>query len=337
MSDRLRVSGLSKAFGAVPVLTGIDLEVPAGGLTALLGRSGSGKTTLLRIIAGFGRADAGEVRVGDRDVTGMPSERRRIGYVTQDGNLFPHLTVAGNVTFGLPWRARRRRHRVEELLELVGLDPSYAGRLPHSLSGGEQQRVALARALAPEPDILLLDEPFSALDAELRSSTRRAVAATLRATRTTALLVTHDQSEAMSLADRVAVLRDGVVRQEGTARDVYLHPVDLDVAGFVGEIVDLPATFAGATAATPLGPVALREHAVGSGLAHVRPEQIEPAEDGTEAEVTDVELHGGFGVVRAKCGPVQVTARWPTHLLPQPGSVVRVRVRGAAVLASGEV
>jgi len=328
------VKALRKAFGDSVVLAGVDLDLPAGELTALLGRSGSGKTTLLRIVAGFDRPDAGTVVIGGRPVTTLAPEKRRLGYVTQDGNLFPHLSVAGNITFGLPWRQRRAKHRVAELLELVGLDARYAGRRPHSLSGGEQQRVALARALAPGPDILLLDEPFSALDAELRGSTRRSVAATLRATGTTALLVTHDQAEAMSLAARVAVLRDGVIRQEGTPRDLYLRPVDRDIAGFVGDLAAVPATFDGDTAATPLGPVALRTARQGTGEVLLRPEQIELADGGAAALVTAVEFHGSSGIAHVTSGGCAVTVRCPAHLLPVPGAEVRLRVRGTAVLVA---
>src|SRR5690242_8790559 len=179
------VSGLSKTFGAQPVLAGLDLQVPAGSLTAILGPSGSGKTTLLRLLAGFERADAGTIGIGAVLVDGpdvhLPPERRRIGYVPQEGSLFPHLMVAGNVGFGLPARqhgARRpgaRRHRrvgqVEALLETVGL-AGFGRRYPHQLSGGQQQRVALARALAIEPAVVLLDEPFGSLDAHLRASVR---------------------------------------------------------------------------------------------------------------------------------------------------------------------
>src|SRR5687768_2000966 len=161
----LTVKDLTKSFAATPVLTGVDLHVPTGGFTALLGPSGCGKTTLLRLIAGFDDPDAGAIEVGGRQVAGpgrsVPARRRHIGFVPQEGGLFPHLSVAGNVAFGLPRRQRRDTGRVRELLTLVGLDPALAQRSPHQLSGGQQQRVALARALAPEPSLVLLDEPFS--------------------------------------------------------------------------------------------------------------------------------------------------------------------------------
>src|SRR4051812_7811614 len=209
----LTVTAVTKSYGATPVLTGVDLHVPEGSFTALLGPSGCGKTTLLRLVAGFDDPDRGTVGVGGRRVAGagrsVPARRRHIGFVPQEGGLFPHLSVAGNVTFGLPRRQRRDAGRVRELLDLVGLDPALATRAPHQLSGGQQQRVALARALAPQPSLVLLDEPFSSLDASLRDEARRAVAAALRAAGATAVLVTHDQAEALSTADQVAVLRGG--------------------------------------------------------------------------------------------------------------------------------
>src|ERR671913_2390436 len=207
----LTVHQLTKSFGSTPVLTGVDLTVPSRSLTALLGPSGCGKTTLLRLVAGFEEPDAGTVTLGGTVVSGagrtVPARSRGIGFVPQEGGLFPHLTVAANVAFGLPRGQRKDRSRIAGLLELVGLPPDLAERAPHQLSGGQQQRVALARALAPEPSLVLLDEPFSSLDASLREETRRAVAEALRATGATAVLVTHEQAQALSMADQVAVMR----------------------------------------------------------------------------------------------------------------------------------
>ncbi len=235
----LDVRGLSKSFAGQPVLQDVTLAVPAGRLVAILGPSGSGKTTLLRLICGFERADSGSVTIGGRQVCGpgrhVPPERRHIGYVAQEGALFPHLSVAENITFGLPRRERRQGHRVAELLDLVGLPPAYASRSPETLSGGEQQRVAVARALAPEPSLVLLDEPFSALDAALRVDTRHAVAAAFAATGATALLVTHDQMEALSMGHEVAVLRQGALVQVATPDRLYRYPMDAELAQFVGE------------------------------------------------------------------------------------------------------
>ena len=234
---QVAVTGLHKAFGAHPVLTGVDLEVPAGSLTAILGPSGSGKTTLLRLMAGFERLDAGTIGIGDVLVDGpsayVAPERRRIGYVPQEGTLFPHLTVAGNVGFGLTAR-ERRGGKVDAMLETVGLG-GFGRRYPHQLSGGQQQRVALARALAIEPAVVLLDEPFASLDASLRAGLRADVQEIFRRAGTTAVLVTHDQDEALSTADRVAVLRDGKIAQCAPPEDLYRRPADAGLASFIGD------------------------------------------------------------------------------------------------------
>ncbi|MCB0950558.1 MAG: ABC transporter ATP-binding protein, partial [Mycobacterium sp.] len=210
MSAVAQISGLTKSYGGLKILDGIDLELLPGSTTAIVGSSGCGKTTLLRLIAGFDRPDSGSVLISGQQVSGtaafVPAHRRTVGYVAQDGGLFPHLTVGQNIAYGLPARHRAAaRRRVGELLETVALEPSYASRRPHELSGGQQQRVALARALARQPKLMLLDEPFSALDAGLRASTRKAVAGLLASAGVTTLVVTHDQEEAMSIADRVAV------------------------------------------------------------------------------------------------------------------------------------
>jgi iron(III) transport system ATP-binding protein len=284
----LRVEGLVKGYGSREVLHGVDLDVAPGSLTAVLGLSGCGKTTLLRVIAGFERAQAGRVSLGQRTLddgrTYVAPEQRGIGYVPQEGALFPHLSVRDNVGFGLP-RAQRRGETVPRLLEMVGIAP-LARRLPHQLSGGEQQRVALARALARSPQALLLDEPFSSLDASLRTHLREEVHELLRAQGITTVLVTHDQEEALSLADAVAVLRDGSVVQQGTPAELYEHPADERLARFLGAVNVLPADFSGDTALTALGPLPLRrrENAAGapaphaqasSGAVIVRPEQLE--------------------------------------------------------------
>ncbi len=253
----LSVTQLAKTFGGRPVLNGVDLDVTTGSLVAVLGASGSGKTTLLRLICGFERADSGMVEIDGQIVAGAgvhaPPERRRIGYVAQEGSLFPHLSVFANVAFGLPRSERRDRARIEGLLARVGLPAAYADRAPHQLSGGEQQRVALARALAPAPKLVLLDEPFSSLDAALRVETRRAVASALAASGATALLVTHDQSEALAMGSEVAVLRDGIVAQIATPETLYRQPVDGAMARFVGEAVILPGTITGGAVTCALG------------------------------------------------------------------------------------
>ena len=279
---QLAVTGLYKAFGAHPVLTGLDLEVPAGSLTAILGPSGSGKTTLLRLLAGFERADAGTVTIGDTLVDGpgvhLPPERRRLGYVPQEGSLFPHLTVEGNVGFGLSSR-ERRGGRTAQLLESVGLG-GLAKRYPHQLSGGQQQRVALARALAIQPAVVLLDEPFASLDAHLRASVRADVQQVFRAAGTTAVLVTHDQDEALSTADRVAVLRDGKIAQCAAPQDLYARPVDADLASFIGDANLLDGIMGADLVETILGRLPVQSNGSaapepGRVTVLIRPEQIE--------------------------------------------------------------
>jgi iron(III) transport system ATP-binding protein len=281
--SRLEVSGLVKRYGRRTVLDGLDLDVEPGSLTAVLGLSGCGKTTLLRIIAGFERAQQGRVALDgltlEDEHTYVAPEHRGVGYVPQEGALFPHLDVQANVGFGLT-RAERRGRTVADMLEMVGI-AQLAHRHPHRLSGGEQQRVALARALVRRPQALLLDEPFSSLDASLRSHVREEVQSLLRTQGVTTVLVTHDQEEAMSLADAVAVLRSGRIVQQGRPAELYERPADEDLARFLGAVNLLSASFDADVAVTALGPLTLRggHDAVagpgpGSGIVIVRPEQL---------------------------------------------------------------
>ncbi|GAB2905316.1 ABC transporter ATP-binding protein [Streptomyces heilongjiangensis] len=343
----LHVEGLTKSYapGQDPVLRALRLTVPAGALAAVLGPSGGGKTTLLRIVAGFLRADAGTVRLGGRTLSGpgvhVPPERRRIGIVPQEGALFPHLSVARNVAFGLTGESRaERRRRTGELLELVGL-AGYGERMPHELSGGQQQRVALARALAPRPRLVLLDEPFNALDSALRTGVRADVRAALRATGATAVLVTHDQQEALSTADLVAVVRDGRVAQCATPQELYRRPADPWVAGFVGDAVLLPATVgADGTARTPLGavPLAAPAQTPAAGSVLLRPEQLlltPPAAEGAvRGTVTDVCFYGHDAMVTVAVeghdAPVGIRVAGPLPV--RPGDTTGVRVTGEATL-----
>ncbi len=337
----LSVKALSKSFGHNPVLAGLDLEVSAGTLTAVLGPSGCGKTTLLRIVAGFERPDRGEVRLGDRLLDDsrahLAPERREIGFVPQEGALFPHLDVAANIGFGLP-RSERRGGRVGELLELVGLR-GLERRLPHQLSGGQQQRVALARALAPEPGLVLLDEPFDALDAGLRTQVRSEVRAALAEAGATALLVTHDQEEALSLADLVAVMRDGQIVQAADPQTLYRDPVDSEVAVFVGDAVLLEGRLTNGFAETALGRLATRgaEGLTGTATLMLRPEQIHcheaDGEDGALGRVHSTEFYGHDAVARVALGEggPEILARAAGHVLPAAGQQVRLTVEGTAI------
>ncbi len=356
----LEVRGVTKSFGSTLVLDGIDLVVPTGSITAVLGPSGGGKTTLLRIVAGFERPDSGTVAIGGSPVAdhvhSTPPELRRVGVVPQEGALFPHLSVAGNVGFGLD-RVERRSGRIAEVLELVGL-PGIERKRPHELSGGMQHRVALARALAPRPAIVMLDEPFSSLDAGLRAQVRGEVLEALRASGATAVIVTHDQLEALSIADQVAVLLDGRIAQSADPTEVYHHPASLDVGMFVGDAVVLPGEFVtgrgdgAATVRCALGDLSavMASHtglAVGASVdVLVRPEQLVVHDADRHDEALGDERRAGHPVgsvgatgtvvgrqyyghdavvmVRLHSGST-VTARLQTSRLPSTGSAVHVR------------
>lgn len=343
--NAIGISGLTVGYERTPVLDDVDLTVPAGSTTAILGSSGSGKTTLLRAVAGFLRPAAGRIEIGDLVVsdpaTFVAPHRREVGYVRQDGALFPHLDVAHNLTFGLARAARRRAGVVEELLELVGLPADLARRRTDQLSGGQQQRVALARALAREPTVVLLDEPFSALDAGLRAQTREATAAALAERKATTLLVTHDQAEALSFADQVAVVRNGRLVQVGPPAEVYATPADAELARFLGDAVVLPARAQGAVAHCALGTVDLVRPAHGGVDVVLRPEQIKltavaagaPHRPGTvPALVRGVDYYGHDALVDLDLPGVAepVVARVAGVPLPSPGSRVTVQVTGAA-------
>ncbi len=335
----LVVAGATKSYGAEPVLRGTDLIVPRGSLTAVLGPSGCGKTTLLRLVAGFERLDAGTITVGGLEVAGpsgqLPPERRQVGIVPQEGALFPHLSVAENVAFGLG-RGGRRSGRVQDVLELVGL-AGLGGRMPHELSGGQQQRVAVARALAPRPALVLLDEPFSALDAALRADLRADVRRAVAADGATAVLVTHDRTEALSTADLVAVLRDGRVVQSAAPAVLYREPADLGVAVFVGEVVVLPGTATDRGVRTVLGhlPVAGPNGAAGTAVrVLLRPEQVRLGDAGDpEATVVGQVFTGPDSLVTVRVpgpdGGWDLTVR-ERSADRRPGDVVRVGVIGPA-------
>ncbi len=299
MTDRspthaIECRGLSDTFGATVALDDFDLVVDDGSIVSLLGPSGCGKTTALRAIAGFEPPDAGTISIGGRTVfadgVDVPPEKRRVGMVFQEYALFPHLNVADNVGYGVT--EEDRAARIAEVLDLVGLT-GMDERLPSELSGGEQQRVALARALAPRPDVVLLDEPFSNLDAPQRDRMRREVRRILRDAGATAVFVTHDQSEALAIADTVAVMRDGRVVQVGSPLDVYQSPADPWVASFLGESVTVDGIAEDGTVKTELGSFPAAGAADGPVEVVIRPEWITPtpAIDG-EGTVIDREYYG---------------------------------------------
>ena len=306
----LRTQGLSKAFGNVAAVDGADLDVHEGEVLALLGPSGCGKTTLLRLLAGLERPDEGTIHIRDRVVCGpgtwIPPERRRVGLVFQEWALFPHMDVRANVGFGLPAGGDAR---VDELLDLVHVR-QLADRLPRELSGGQQQRVAVARALAPSPDLLLLDEPFSNLDAQLRAQVRAEVREVLSVTGTTAILVTHDQEEALSIADRVAVMIRGRIRQTGTPAELYRSPGDAEVARLVGDVNVVTAEIAGGVGVCSLGTFPAAGIADGPRLVLIRPESLRAiADDVGTVSIHDVEFYGHDRLLRCDLDGARIDVR----------------------------
>jgi iron(III) transport system ATP-binding protein len=310
MTPRLTVSGLCHRYGTNEVLSGIDLTVAAGEVVCLLGPSGAGKTTVLRLVAGLEPVQAGEIAIDGRVVAcrerSDPPERRKVGLVFQDAALFPHLTVAGNIAFGL--RGRDRRARVAEWLARVGL-AGFERRYPHTLSGGQQQRVALARALAPSPAVLLLDEPFAALDADRREQVREEALALLRAAGVATLLVTHDAEEAMAVGDRIALLADGRVLQIAPPRELYQAPVNQQAAAALGRVSVLPGVVADGVLVSALGRWPVE--------ALLRPEwlRLAPAEGDGGWRVTAVRFQGPLSLAFLEAnGPPIVVALAPAGL-----------------------
>ena len=323
--------GLVKVFDGTVAVDGFDLAVPTGALVALLGPSGCGKTTALRLIAGLERPGAGTIEVCGRLVAGdgtwVPPERRRVGMVFQEWALFPHLDVAANVAFGLDGDPSGR---VASLLELARLD-GLAHRMPHELSGGQQQRVALARALAPEPDLLLLDEPFSNLDAQLRAEVRAQVRDILTEIGATAVFVTHDQEEALSIADRVAVMVEGRVRQTGSPFEIYSAPIDARVARLVGQANLVPAAVTRGLARSAFGEVPAPGLPDGPCDLLVRPESIEiTAAHGGGARIVDVEFYGHDQLVacRLESGETLQVRQIGAHPDLVTGASVDLTLRG---------
>ncbi len=366
MSD-LVVDGVSVTHGSTLAIDDVSLRIRSGELVAVLGPSGCGKTTLLLSIAGLLPVHAGSITIGDREISRpgrtVAPEKRGVGWVPQEASLFPHLSVGENIGFAVPrgrgvrGRSRAfhsevvegtgtghatsstRAARIAELARLVGLG-DLTGRAPNQLSGGQAQRVALARALAPRPDLLLLDEPFAALDTQLRTGLRREVAELLRDQGTTSLLVTHDQEEALTLADRVAVLRDGHLEQFGTPEEIYQQPASDWVASFVGDVVELPGQWRGGRVLCALGSV--EASAVGFTPADgetvrlmLRPEWIVPRPDllaqaaaGADARVASISYAGHDAMITADLvdGP-SVLLRMAAVELPEVGDDVRLAVQ----------
>jgi iron(III) transport system ATP-binding protein len=355
----LQLRALNKHYGSVKALDGIDLDIVAGSRTAIVGPSGCGKTTLLRLIAGFEAPDEGSITLDETVVANgngsIPAHKRGIGLVAQDGALFPHLTIAANIGFGMDRGEAGRTERIAELAYIVGLDKAILKRHPHELSGGQQQRVAIARAMARKPRLMLLDEPFSALDTGLRASMRKAVAELLETAGVATILVTHDQSEALSFADQVAVMRDGKFSQVGAPRELYLRPKDRMIAEFLGDAVVLPARVEGGFAQCPLGRIAV-DSAERRDTARImlRPEQLtlkctsREGMSGTPdmlfGEVVETEFAGSLCTVAVRllnnADPPDAAAIGNTPLIlkkpgmdaPTTGEVVRISVVGKAHL-----
>jgi iron(III) transport system ATP-binding protein len=333
----LIIESVGHHYGGKEVVRDVSLAVGPGELVCLLGPSGCGKTTTLRIAAGLEAPRRGRVLLGGRLVSGdgahVPPEHRHVGFLFQDYALFPHLNVRGNVAFGLDRLTRAERaSRVGAVLEQVGME-AYAEAWPHQLSGGQQQRVALARALAPHPRLMLLDEPFSGLDKRLRDQVRDETLHVLKASGVATLMVTHDPEEAMFMADRIAVMRDGRIVQMGAPAELYAHPADAFVASTFGEINVLDAMVTGGTVETAAGTFPAPRLAEGqaAGLL-IRPEGVSlvPAADGEAAVLVSHHLGRSclvhLRVERPGLAPAHLHARLPGTLCPAEGTRVRLSV-----------
>ena len=346
----LAIQGITKRYGSVAALNTVNLTVAGGSRTAVVGPSGSGKTTLLRILAGFEAPDAGRV-VLDGEILAdgadaIPAHRRGVGIVMQDGALFPHLSIADNIGFGLERSAADRRDRIVSLMRMVELDTAMLDRRPDALSGGQQQRVALARALARRPRLMLLDEPFSALDTRLRAATRKKVAQLLKAEGITTILVTHDHAEALSFADQVAVMGGGRLLQAGTPQQLYLRPDSPVIAEFLGDVVMLPAVIANGYAECALGRIIVTDQKrCGPANIMLRPEQISLTavraheivlRDEPSGEIVDVDFSGGVCMVCLrllnKAGQLvsTISLQQSSIGIPPVGTIVHITVTGEA-------
>lgn len=348
---RLTVDNLSRAFGGRQVVADVSLSIARGSVMCLLGPSGCGKSTTLRMIAGVERPDSGQIRIDGRPVfgaaTNLPPEARGVGMMFQDFALFPHLTVAGNVAFGLKGDAAAKAQRVGALLEKVNLT-GFAGKHPHELSGGEQQRVALARALAPRPRIMLMDEPFSGLDNRLRDGVRDATLALLKEEGAAVLLVTHEPDEAMRMADEIALMRGGVIVQQGAPYNIYNAPVDRAAAAFFSDINVIRGVSKGALTETPFGSFLTPGHADGAAVdIIIRPQHLKidfdrggrgpnpTVQDGTAARGTVARARylGRESLVDfvmdegGETGAQVLTASVPGVFLPKTGTALWLMIR----------
>ncbi|MDO9329431.1 MAG: ABC transporter ATP-binding protein [Pseudomonas sp.] len=353
--NALELHAICKYYGSQRALENVSLSVPKGSRTVIVGPSGSGKTTLLRMIAGFEFPDTGSISLDGQtlvdDTHEVPAHQRLIGYVPQDGALFPHMTVAANIGFGLSTKGEAKHQRIAELMDSVALDASMAQRWPHELSGGQQQRVALARALAQQPRLMLLDEPFSALDTGLRGEMRKMVARLLSDAGVTTILVTHDQSEALSFADQLAVMRDGRLVQSGHPLDLYRYPDDEQTALFLGDAVVMPARIEAGWAHCDLGRIPVNNHRNNNAAQiMLRPEQlqlvsIQPSPTdavGCRAVVTERDFSGNTCTLTVELQPIvagdphgrSLMVRSSGLYAPPAGSEVHVSTIGHAHVLS---
>ena len=341
MTEVLRVEHLTKRYAAgfPAVLDDLSFTVQRGEMLALLGPSGCGKTTTLRVIAGFERADQGQVVLDgtplmDQQIFLAP-EKRNVGMVFQDYALFPHLNVTQNVMFGLKNMSRKEREdRAAQVLGLVGLN-IFAKRFPHELSGGQQQRVALARALAPRPKLILMDEPFSNLDAALRHTTRQEVKAILREAGMTAILVTHDQEEALSFADRIMLMRSGRIEQIGRPPEVYQAPRTAFVANFLGRSNLISAKASGDVAESCLGRLKLSEEVKGPVLLSIRPEDLAFADQGVPVTIKYMEYKGHDVTYTCVCGDQELLVHTHHNERLLEGQQAFIAVHGTAQVLRG--
>ena len=336
----VEIAGLRRVFDGVVALEDINLSVPSGEFLALLGPSGSGKTTLLRVLAGLEFADAGRILIGGRDMSGVPARLRRMGFVFQHYALFRHMTVARNIAFGLDVRPRGSRpapaevkKRVHDLLDMMGI-PELAGRYPSEISGGQRQRVALARALAIEPDVLLLDEPFGALDAKVRHNLRIWLRELHDRMGLTSVFVTHDQGEAMEMADRVAVMSAGRIEQVDTPDQLYAAPASAFVHEFLGDAVRFACVVEGGEASfrpLPLAPLPT-DCGAGPAFALIRPHEIELVDGPGPARIDHVHAAGPLAHIRVRLGDMTVDVARPIgSRLPRPGDGCGLDLRRARI------